>query len=117
LLAFARPSETHFSPTHLEDVWRLTLNLVGQSFLKYNIQLQVDIPPDLPKVRARTQQLQQVLLNLVTNARDALNEKYPGVHSNKRVSIRARLADDPTCLALLNKERPEKTGDTPDRAG
>lgn len=108
LLAFARPDEAHFNPTHIGDVWQLTYNLIGQSFLKYNIQLEVDIPSDLPKMKVRTQQLQQVLLNLVTNARDALNEKYPGYHPNKRISIRARLVEDPTFPFFLNKDQDEK---------
>lgn len=108
LLAFARPDEAHFSPTHIGDIWQLTYNLIGQSFLKYNIQLEVDIPSDLPKMKVRTQQLQQVLLNLITNARDALNEKYPGYHPNKRISIRARLVEDPTFPFFLNKDQGEK---------
>lgn len=94
LLNFSRPSEVNFSPTHLRDVWQLTSNLVGQSFIKHNILLTVDIPADLPEIQARPQQLQQVLLNLVTNARDALTEKYPDPHPNKRITITAQLAED-----------------------
>lgn len=94
LLNFARPSEVNFSPTHLRDVWRLTSNLIGQSFLKHNILLAVDIPADLPEIQARPQQLQQVLLNLVTNAQDALTEKYPTQHPNKRITITAQLTED-----------------------
>lgn len=88
LLEFARPADSQFMPVYLADVWQLVFNLMGQTLAKHAIQLEVDIPPDLPPLRARTQHLQQVLLNLVSNSRDALNEKYPdGAHTNKRMSL------------------------------
>jgi signal transduction histidine kinase len=79
---------------HLHNVWQLVHNLIGQSFLKHNIQLAVDIPSALPPVKANSQQLQQVLLNLVINAKDALNEKYPDHHPNKRITLRAGVGED-----------------------
>jgi signal transduction histidine kinase len=79
--------------------------LIGQSLLKHNIQLEVDIPQDLPTVQANSQQLQQVLLNLVVNAKDALNEKYPSHHSNKRITIKARVIEDSSSAASLAEEK------------
>ncbi|MCI0529668.1 MAG: ATP-binding protein, partial [Nitrospira sp.] len=95
LLEFARPGETNFTQVHLKDIWQLVYNLIGQSLHKQNILLEVDIPDDLPAIKARHQQLQQVLLNLVTNARDTLAEKYPDNqrHPQKRVAIIARLIE------------------------
>jgi signal transduction histidine kinase len=40
-------------------------------------------------VRVRSQQIQQVLLNLLTNARDALNQRFPGPDPGKRILIRS----------------------------
>jgi signal transduction histidine kinase len=54
------------------------------------VTLTVDVPDTLPKVRCRSQQIQQVIMNLLTNARDALNVKYPGLHEDKKILIRAR---------------------------
>jgi PAS domain S-box-containing protein len=105
LLAFARPDEAHFSSVHLEDVWQLVHNLIGQSFSKHNIQLGVDIPQDLPVVQANGQLLQQVLLNLVVNAKDALNEKYPGHHPDKRITIKAKVIEDFSPAVLLTGEK------------
>ena len=42
-------------------------------------------------MQCRSQQLEQVVVNLLTNARDALNEKYPGYHENKTIHVSARL--------------------------
>ena len=44
-------------------------------------------------LKCRSQQLQQVLMNLLTNARDALNAKYPGYHADKTMTVRAQHLD------------------------
>ena len=51
------------------------------------IALELDIPDDLPSIKCRSQQIQQVIMNLITNARDALNAKYIGFHENKIIRI------------------------------
>jgi len=43
--------------------------------------------PDLPQVRCRSQQIEQVIINLLTNARDALNQRYEGYHEDKLIRI------------------------------
>jgi PAS domain S-box-containing protein len=54
-----------------------------------HITLAVDVPDDLPTVLCDPRQIEQVLTSLVSNARDALNEKYPGHDENKKVVISA----------------------------
>jgi len=90
LLAFSRYEKQSHSEAHMADIVRGILSLVGAVLRKDQIQVEVDVPGDLPSVRCRTQQIQQVLLNLLTNARDALNERYVGHHDDKRVAIRCR---------------------------
>lgn len=119
LLSFARPDDTRLSSVYLEQVWQPVHNLIGQSLRKYNIQLRVDLPPDLPPVKGSSQQLQQVLLNLVLNAKDALNEKYPASHPDKRITLSACAAQDtwPEALArpvVRLTVRDEGTGVAPD---
>ena len=40
-------------------------------------------------IRCNMQQIQQVIMNILTNACDALNEKYPAYHDDKRIAITA----------------------------
>jgi PAS domain S-box-containing protein len=56
-----------------------------------HITLAVDVPDDLPTVLCDPRQIEQVLTSLVSNARDALNEKYPGHDENKKLLITARI--------------------------
>jgi signal transduction histidine kinase len=48
---------------------------------------------DLPRIKCRSQQIQQVLMNLMINARDALNERYPGHSPEKKPRVFARLTE------------------------
>lgn len=90
LLQFARQEVQVHSPARLADIVEQTLSLVRAVFRRDQITLTVAVPEDLPQIRCRSQQLQQVLMNLLTNARDALNAKYPGYDPNKTICITAR---------------------------
>jgi signal transduction histidine kinase len=91
LLQFARQSnQQHQSPARMADITTATLSLIQTVMRHDQIQLQINVPEDLPTVKCRSQQIQQVLMNLMTNARDALNERYPEYHENKTMSVVAR---------------------------
>ncbi|MDW7656528.1 MAG: LytS/YhcK type 5TM receptor domain-containing protein [Bacillota bacterium] len=96
LLQFSRQDKQSHSYARIEDIVNQTVSLLKAIFRKEQIDLIVAIPPDLPSVKCRSQQIQQVLLNLLTNARDALNEKYPGYHEDKviRLSVASFDQDD-----------------------
>lgn len=93
LLTFARHDKQSHSPAHLRDILEGTLSLIRSIIKRDQITLTVDVPDELPMLKCRSQQLQQVLMNLLTNGRDALNAKYPGYHDNKILSIHARPVD------------------------
>jgi len=48
------------------------LMIVGQQLLNRNISTVKDLAPDLPKILGDPNQLEQVFLNLISNARDAM---------------------------------------------
>jgi PAS domain S-box-containing protein len=87
LLQFSRQDKQSHSYARIEDIIDQTVSLVKALFRKDQIDLSLDVPPDLPSVKCRSQQIQQVLLNLLTNARDTLNEKYPGYHEDKLILL------------------------------
>ena len=91
LLAFARQDAKGRSSASLKDVIKAALMLVQTVIRHDQITLEVEVPEDLPQMQCRSQQLEQVVVNLLTNARDALNEKYPGYHENKTIHVSARL--------------------------
>jgi len=93
LLAFARPEKQAHSPAEMCDIVEATLSLVHTVIRHDQITFEADVPGDLPKVKCRSQQIQQVLMNLLTNARDALNERYPEHDSNKIIRLSARVIE------------------------
>jgi signal transduction histidine kinase len=54
---------------------------------KDGVNIEVDIPQTLPSIVAHYQQIQQVFLNIITNAWHALNERHPEANANKTLKI------------------------------
>ncbi|MEI7732227.1 MAG: PAS domain S-box protein [Verrucomicrobiota bacterium] len=91
LLQFSRQEKQEYSPRHIPDLIEQTLTLVRTVIRHDQIDLRVEVPPDLPAIKCRSQQIQQVLLNLLTNARDASNAKYPKYDADKIIILSAQL--------------------------
>ena len=62
-------------PVAVEDVIGRATELKAYDLRRDGITLSVDVPPDLPPIRVSAFQLQQVLLNLITNAQDELCDR------------------------------------------
>jgi two-component system cell cycle sensor histidine kinase/response regulator CckA len=75
LLSFAHRSAGERVPVDLNHIVREMLLLVERQIAKAGVRLSVDLAPDLPAVLGDADTLQQVVLNLVTNARDALGDR------------------------------------------
>ena len=71
VLGFARGIEGARMPLHLEKIVREIESIIGNSFPK-NITLECEIPDDLWMVMADPNQMNQVILNLCVNSRDAM---------------------------------------------
>jgi PAS domain S-box-containing protein len=91
LLFFSRDSKNEFSDSDLDDLVQAVLTLTGQYITRYGIKVETDIAEDLPLLLVIPQKIEQLLINLMSNARYALDEKYPESHPDKRLSISAHL--------------------------
>jgi signal transduction histidine kinase len=90
LLTFARQQPQERNWASLADILDSSLHLIEHQLRNDGITLILDLSPNLPPVKCRSQQIQQVFINLLSNAHYALNEKYPGPHENKLLKIAAR---------------------------
>jgi PAS domain S-box-containing protein len=75
----------------LSDLVERTLSLFRAALRKESIEIDLDMPGDLPAAWARANGVQQVLINLLTGARDALNARYPLHHADKRIRVSAQV--------------------------
>jgi PAS domain S-box-containing protein len=72
LLYFARQRDPETRPLNLKGVVDRTLGLLEHDLRQSNISLDLRLTSGLPAVKGDEDQLQQVVLNLLTNARDAM---------------------------------------------
>ncbi len=107
LLSFARDNDFEKVPTNIGEVLSYTLSLTGMQIHKDGIKLNLKIPPQIPAVAAQPQQLEQVFLNIISNARYALNQKYPVHHPNKilEISIEQCTVNNDICLQTVFHDR------------
>jgi two-component system NtrC family sensor kinase len=87
LLSLARERKGEGVPVSVHEILEETLSLLEAQFRKEGITLDVAVPDDLPEIVANPQQIQQVFLNVISNAHYALNQKYPEKHADKVMRI------------------------------
>jgi len=87
LLSFARQKEEILEDIFIKKLLEDSISLVKHQLEKNGIIIKIEIEKNLPFIKGNFQQLQQVILNLISNARYALNEKYPKWDQNKIIEI------------------------------
>ena len=87
LLSFARESDKGKEPVDILQVLKDSLSLVKHQCKKDGIKIHVDYPSVPYQVSGNFTQLQQVILNLISNARYAINERYPNTSPDKKIKI------------------------------
>jgi len=94
---FARKTELKLSPVQLNEVLANAFEIFSQQLKVRGIEVIWELDPALPKIKGDAGRLEQVFINLILNARDAIEEKWVGqdtVPGNKRITLRTCLADD-----------------------
>jgi len=72
LLSFARKTDPTVREVRLNEVVDEVIGLTSQKTRYANVHIETELSPDLPTIQASPSELQQVLLNLVNNAIDAI---------------------------------------------
>jgi len=93
LLDFARRRKEEKAPSHIEKIITNSLQLVTHLLKKNGIIYSVNIADSLPPLMCNEQQLQQVVLNMISNARYALNKRYQQPCPEKKLEITATLIE------------------------
>lgn len=74
LLDFSRQKPAQRRPVQVNEVLAGTLKLLAYDLQSHGIRWELDLAPDLPVTMADAHQLQQVFVNLITNASEAMQE-------------------------------------------
>ena len=74
LLSFARKTDPSVREVALNDIVEEVIGLTSQKTRYANVQIVTELSPNLPDIQASPTEIQQVLLNLVNNAVDAIDQ-------------------------------------------
>jgi two-component system NtrC family sensor kinase len=98
LLSFARKQEHQRRPTALRPLLDATFVLLRNQFMAQRVEASVEIEPDLPMPDIDPNQIQQVFVNLLNNAAQAIaSTGRPG-----RIVVRARRWLDGVAIEVID---------------
>ena len=90
LRAMLRKEQIAHQQLDINEVVHDVLRLINSDLLNRKVSLILDLTPNLPEIQGDRVQLQQVLLNLVINACDAMDE----MNAKHLLTIRTKLVPD-----------------------
>ena len=94
---FARQSEPVRSRVNLNDPIQDVFKVLGHQLKVHEIEVTLDLESDLPEVMAEHNRLEQVFINLVSNAIDAMDEKSnqpDNTDKSKNLSIKSNFENN-----------------------
>ena len=97
LLSFARRRKEEKTLVAVEDIISDSLSLTNAQMRKDNIVIRSKFTENLPRILAQDNEIEQVFINIISNARHALNQKYPGMDADKRLEINTELCTVDQC--------------------
>ncbi len=100
---FARQSERDLKKIVINDPVNDVFKVLGHQLSVHNIEVELDLSPDLPQILAEHNRLEQVFINLVTNAIDSMDEKEARARSRpveKKLKISSFPKDGYACVTV-----------------
>jgi C4-dicarboxylate-specific signal transduction histidine kinase len=86
-----KKSDLQPRPVSLAEIVKEVLGLLHSDLIQRRVSVTSQVPASLPTVMGDSVQLQQVLLNLILNACDAMAQQHP---TDRRLAIDAALTDE-----------------------
>lgn len=111
LRTFGRAAAGDVGDVDLNQVIQDSFILIGERLYQHNVHVERDLAPDLPPLRADAFKLEQVFLNLISNAEHAMARRaaQESGEYKKRLDISTRVED----AAIVARVRDNGTGISP----
>jgi signal transduction histidine kinase len=107
-----KKSNSHKTMIHVDDVARQVLTLVRPDLLLNEVSVATEFQNDLPEVHADRTLIQQVILNLVRNAIDAMGSRPAPA---RRLRLATSVNGHSSILLCVQDTGPGITGEKPER--
>ena len=91
LLAFASEAGKEPVASHVGELVESTVQTFSEAFARDQVTIDLDVRVNLPVITCYRPQIKHVMTNLISNAHDALNERYPSADANKRIRVSAKI--------------------------
>jgi PAS domain S-box-containing protein len=72
MLSFSKPEEEKRRPVKIDELIEGILLVMEKQMKESNIQVEASFDPDIPEIMASTNQMRQVMLNILKNAKEAM---------------------------------------------
>jgi two-component system NtrC family sensor kinase len=108
LLSFARKTDSRVQEVNLYDLVEEMIALSAQRAKYSNVEIKTSLQPGLPTIRTALSEMQQVFLNLINNALDAMSKTGGTLHITIRKDDKALIiyvADTGTGIPEANLQR------------
>ena len=110
VMDFSKPSEPNFTTANINQPIEEAIKLTAVTLRKSGIKLDKALAEDLPKCRLDLQQIEEVVLNLINNAADAMrtkknNKKIKVISSVVHDNITVRVVDSGPGVTIANKNK------------
>ena len=90
---FGRPADITLEKVQVNETLKKALEILGQQLKVRGIEVIWDLEPDLPLIMADPDRLEQVFINLLINARDAIDERWqsqPHQKGEKQITLKTK---------------------------
>jgi two-component system, NtrC family, sensor kinase len=98
LLKFARREKVTLEKVNINNIVRSVLPLVTREFELNGIELSVNYGRDIPFIKASVSEMQQVLINILLNAKDAVLDS-----ESKKINVTTSSKDDAVKLKIRDE--------------
>ncbi len=95
MLGYARKMEPHLEDVDINSTLKQTINLLENYARINNIEIDIEFAHDIPIIASEQAQLQQVFLNLISNAIDAIGK-------NGAVSVKSQAVQDNIEIQIID---------------
>jgi len=102
---FARQSEPVRSRVNINDPVNDVFKVLGHQLKVHDVDVKLDLDPDIPDILAEHNRLEQVFINLVSNAIDAMDQKDSRPEfsdKHKQLTIQSGVENGHVCVKVID---------------